>query len=345
MSRWRFSRVLARRGLALMVGLLYLSVAQAVWICYAVDPPTDSDSRFTFERMISGEADRPFAYRTLVPWMVRLGTGVLTPGAFRLYEKYRWPEKIDEDLRRAHLDRRWVREWTVFSWLSTGLFALFGLSVSGLIRHFYALDGMRSHACGLVAMSLVTLFFDKYNQLYDPASLALFPLAMYLLVRGRLVAYYGVLCLAILNKETAVLLPGLFAVWSWRERPWRLMAGHVAAQLCLYRGLTVAVRTHFRDNPGAFIEGQFLSNLAYISAPSIHLLLGVLKLSTLAVLVSHGWRRKPEPLRWGLLLALALLGPLWLFFGRLQEIRVLSEAGFLFCLLAVPTFIHTPAFK
>lgn len=321
--------------------LLYVSVAQAVFTCYSVDPPTDSDPRFTFEKMVSGEADRPFAYRTLVPWTVRLGTRLLTPEAFRLYEKYRWTEKIDADLRHVRVDRHLAREWIVFSWLSTGLFALFGLSLYGLIRHFHALDVMPSHACGLVAMSLVTLFFDKYNQLYDPASLALFPLATLMLVWGRLAAYYLVLCLAILNKETALLLPCLFVVFSWGRRPLRFVAVHGAAQLSLYMGLTVAVRTLFQKNPGAFLEGQFLSNLVYASTPSLHLLLGVLKLSGMALLVSIGWSRKPEPLRRGLLLCLALLGPLWLLFGRLQEIRVLYEAWYLICLLALPAFLDT----
>jgi hypothetical protein len=320
------------------MGLLYLSVAQAVFTCYSVDPPTDSDPRFTFERMISGEADRPFAYRTLVPWTVRLGSRVLTPEAFRLYEKYRWPEKIAAELRHVRLDKHLAREWTVFSWLCTGLFALFGLSLYGLIRHIYALDVLPSHAFSLVAMSLVTLFFDKYNQLYDPASLALFPLAALMLLRERLAAYYLVLCLAILNKETALLLPCLFVVGSWGRRPPRFVAAHGAAQFSLYLGLTVAVRTLFQDNPGAFLEGQFLSNLAYASTPSIHLLLFLLKLSGMALLVSSGWSRKPEPLRRGLLLVLALLVPLWFLFGRLQEIRVFYEAWYLICLLALPTF-------
>jgi hypothetical protein len=336
MSHW-LSR-LKRLARHLTLGLLYLGVAHAVFTCYAVDPPTDSDPRFTFEKMISGEADRPFVYRTLVPWTVRQGSRMLTPAAFRLYEKYRWPEKIEAELRHVRLERSLVREWTVFSWLCTGLFAVFGLSLHGLIRHIYALDVMRSHAFSLVAMSLVTLFFDKYNQLYDPASLALFPLATLMFLRGHLVAYYLVLCLAILNKETALLLPCLFGVWFWGRRPSRFVAAHVAAQLGLYLGLTLTVRALFQQNPGTALERQFLSNLTYASTPSIHLLLGMLKLSGMAVMVSSGWSRKPEPLRRGLLLVLAVLGPLWLLFGRLQEIRVFYEAWFLICLLALPAF-------
>lgn len=323
------------------MGLLYVSVAQVVFTCYAVDPPTDSDPRFTFERMISGEADRPFAYRALMPWMVRLGTQVLTPGAFRLYVKYRWPEKLEEDLRHVRLDWRLAREWVVFSWLTTGMYALFGLSLYGLIRHLYAPGVMVSHAWSLVAMSLVPLFFDKYNQFYDSASLALFPLATWMLVRGRLSAYYLVFCLAILNKETALLLPCLFGVWSWSRRPPRVVAAHVAVQFSLYLGLTAVVRTLYQRNPGAFVEGQLASNLAYVSTPSIHLLLNVLKLACMAWMVSRGWRHKPEPLRRSLLVMLALLGPLWLLFGRLQEIRVLSEAWYVICLLALHTFFHS----
>jgi hypothetical protein len=276
-----------------------------------------------------------------VPWAVRLGTRVLTPEAFRLYEKYRWSVKIDADLRHVRVDRSLAREWTVFSWLCTGLFALFGLSLSGIIRHVHALDEMLSHVCSLVALSLVPLFFDKYNQLYDPASLALFPLATWMFVRGRLAAYYAVLCLAILNKETALLLPCLFVVWSWGKRPPRFVAAHGAAQFVLYIGLTVVVRALFQKNPGAVVERQFLSNLAYASTPSIHLLLSVIKLSGMALLVSLGWSRKPELLRQGLLLVLALLGPLWFLFGRLQEIRVFYEAWYLICLLALPSFFNT----
>src|SRR3982750_997720 len=105
--------------------------------------------------------------------------------------------------------------------------------------------------------------FRYTNFIYDFPALFLFTLGLLLMVRQRWRAYFVVLGLAAINKETAILLPFVFGLYFVRRREllnakfWALLLAQAA--LCLV--VKLGINFVFRDNPGQVVEHHFHRNL------------------------------------------------------------------------------------
>jgi hypothetical protein len=168
--------------------------------------------------------------------------------------------------------------------------------------------------------------------MYDPSSVLLIPLAFLAMVKGRMRVYYLLFILAVLNKETSLLLIGFFAIYHWQNKPIK----QLVLQALIYVGLTGWLRWMYADNAGGTVETHGMDNLHFLATPSIVLLTTWLKLGALAIVVGAHWKQREKVLRRCLILALVLVVPLWALFGRLAEIRGFLEGYFLFFLLAYP---------
>jgi hypothetical protein len=280
----------------------------------------------------------------------------LTPGTRRaeLFGKLE-SSKLHERFVRPDAAVEWTPDFALayhFAYYANVIF-LFACLLS-LRAGLRQLPGIAPLAAELGPTSfgiLLPIVFLQGGHVYDFAELFFLASTFAIAVSPA----YWLLCawvpLAIINKETAILLPVVMLPSLWlRQGPARaLQVSAVSAGLgaCLL----FAIRIRFANNAGAPVEDHLRENLAFwfsgrayfqftsILAPGVPFpkpqnpLLLLPLLSMLAV----GWKCAPWDERAWLVLVSALNLPLLLCFGWNDEIRNLS-------LMLVPMFVFTMRF-
>ncbi len=211
----------------------------------------------------------------------------------------------------------------------------------------------------LASLLFLPVFGNFTNLCYDYALLAFFALCLGLMAARRWTAYYTVYVLSILNKETAILLPLIFAVGYWKRMERRRYSTHLALQGGLYVFVMAFLVWLLRNRPGGLVELHLSYNLRTLADVrtffeferigscllssagfSIPIPVGpnLLVWGPASAMTLLGWRRKPHLLRAALPICFVLLGGFALFFGLTKEIRALYEAFVVAFLLMVGTF-------
>jgi hypothetical protein len=312
--------------------------------------------RYGIVVMCNGTARSPFARRVLVPALVKIiDRGMPDVLEERIQESF--TRSLDaaeqppngQDIHSPLSERTRGHESVVaiamlLKYLSLVAF-LFALRYA--IRTFYGPAEVIADFGPLFSLLFLPVFGGFGNFIYDYAQLALFTFSLILLAKKHWTAYYIVFTLAILNKETAILLPLLFAIAMRSQIIKREYWIHLTAQVALYTAVTLFLVLSVRNSPGSIVEFYMKSNMMALS--SIHSYFDFQKIGpcllapggfSIAVPVGLNlliwvpfsiimflfWREKPRFLRlalWTVLIPLALLA---LFFGVATEIRVLYEA-------------------
>jgi len=296
--------------------------------------------------MVDGTAARPFVYRVLLPGTVRCavvgsetildaagidkgGTPISSVGAFML--------------RRTK-----APEWTFEHSYTYGMYAIavffcflgYALLLRKLIKSFYprypSFISDFAPAIGVVIIPLV--FFRYVSMVYDPMTLLMSALCLYLIAERYRVAYFLVLPLAMLSKETAILLPFVFVAREIRVTPRAKLAFLTACQIIICLAVRQLVVYLFRANPGESVVNQLHANLMIVRMPGFYVKT-LVPLLPLAVLVAYAWKTKPEFLRRGFVIVAVLLVGLSLVVGVMGEMRVYYELYSFVFLLAVPAVV------
>jgi hypothetical protein len=312
----------AYAAVGVWVGLEWLGLDARLRVKRIVMPA----SGVTPAAMIHGTGPKPFVLRTLVPSTVRLVREAIPDSTAR-----RWWLKI---LRRHP---RLVAELPFLEWeeqfLLEYLIAVVVMAVClvGYLVAMRALYGALHPGAGwqrrllpLAALACLPFFFARGTHfLYDFATLMFMALGLLLIERRRFGPYYAVMVLALLNKETAVLLVLVFAVRLWHQLPTRVLLAHLAAQVTLAVAVRAVLLVVFRNNPGAPAQWALPKNLLLMADRGIDLpTLGLFAVLLLAV--STRWRHEPALLK----AALVMLPPLclaYVLFGVYGEIRIFYE--------------------
>jgi len=287
----------------------------------------NNNSSAGFEDMLTGKAAQPYVNRLLIPWVDRLVIACMpdalqrelrqqidrNPALLSLVQQYRAPTNFALE--------------AVISWILMGLcLAGFCWAFRMLISTVYVLRAVGLDLLCIIALLGLVIFFG-FGYIYDFSSLFFFTLALAYLARQKWLSYSLTFVLALLNKETAVLLFFIFIPYAWmtlkrsRSTFFLLAGGQLSALLAIRWMLTRL----YSGNPGALVEiHTYESGLILQAFPGLVILLmavGIL----LAGLIAFRWNRKPILLRWSAV-ALPPLLILYLVFGLLTEIRVFYEA-------------------
>ena len=290
--------------------------------------------RASFMEMVNGSASRPFVHRTLVPSLARLGAGLLPR---------RWKERVDVGIDRFLPPRVLRQEWPRgYELEHTLALALIFLSLLGFmavmgreVQGFYRPSPWARDLLPVAAVSVLPVFFlSGTHFVYDFPALFFFTLLLALLWRQRWGWFYPLYGLALLNKETPLLLCLLFALHFFSRMPRRRYIAHLTAMVALFALVKLGLTLAFADSPGPLLENHFRENLFTLITPFP---LGrVLEVALVLLLLFQGFRKKPEFLRHALVLVVPFF-LLQLFFGVVGEPRVYYEVYPVLFLLAVPT--------
>ncbi len=174
---------------------------------------------------------------------------------------------------------------------------------------------------------------------YDVPSICFFALSIYLVVSRRLLLFYLLFPLAVLNRETACFISVFFAVWEWvrlsdqsvRGRLLRIVPA-VAAQALVWFGIKTLLFHVFAHNPAednGVAGGLFVNKLTY----NLHELPKPQQWPLLASICSFSLPFLYLQRRWircdGLAYACAIVLPLsfagMMIVGVITEIRIFAD--------------------
>lgn len=315
------------------------------------------------EHLIDRTGYRPLVYRVASPFIV----GVVSDVALK-----RLPPGVQDFLvsRSPALEYRWSDEsWNErkavrfhVAYLYTFL-AYFAVILAGRYLLISARIGSRlfQDIAPAVALCFIPLTQHYGAYIYDMPELMLLLLATAFALQGRWWLYYPVFVLAVLNKESNVVLGvTVGAVWLFTYSPSRL-AAHAAAHAALGLALLIAVRGAFAESPGVAAVWAFPSNIQFwtsvgaytelISGPA-----ALIPVPNGANMINIGlalfgmfayWKVKPSWLRRLVIFMAgvnAVLQLLWAMADELRNLSLMFPALFLAtCFTVVAMYSGMPA--
>jgi hypothetical protein len=298
------------------------------------------NSPFGFERMLSYSAERPYVYRVLSPTVIN-AAAAMVPDVL-VADRQTWLLEESPLLRYRQPQESWSVEksvkWHVayFYLFACLLGVLYAARV--LTRSVYDVTPLFADFAPIVALLFLPLTFHFGGYLYDFAELALMLLCLIALVKSRLTWFYPLYLLAILNKESNVLISVFFFAVMYDALPRKRLLAHCAVQVAAGALILLALRIVFLDNGGSQALLSFPLNLLFWLSPSAYWNFitpyaplipvprgaNLISLFLLVFLVSWAWSHKPGAVRRLVLLSAACNLPLFLLFAFLDEIRNLS---------------------
>ena len=311
-----------------------------------------AEGYFGFETLLAGHAARPWAYRVLVPKTVN-GLAQLIESHVDLHDSSYLLN--DSGVRAAYFQgdpKRWTASFSLRYHLTLALMGLALLAclclLRALPRYFGIGDGTLRDFAPLAFAILLPLAYLRGGYLYDFPELALIA-ACFLAAVTRPWLLLILVPLAVVNKETAILLPVILAPLLLAPGPVRTRRRELAilgAAGTLGLVAFFVIHQAAAGNPGGSVEHHFAENVAFWLRPRTYVDFSMMlasgmpvpKLHTLvvvapaAVLLVCGFRVADERLRLCLWVTAALNLPLLLLFGDRDELRNLS-------LLFIPVYL------
>lgn len=188
----------------------------------------------------------------------------------------------------------------------------------------------------LLGLSIFVILFENYRKIYDLSTAFFFTLGLALMVRHRILAYLIVFALATLNRETTILMTGVFVVYFYNKMERTSFLKTVLAQVLIFVVIQSAIRYLFSGVGGSNVWFAFEQNvIAYLDNP-IRLIVDLGILALIGWTTLRQWNIKPVFLRASFLTLAPTLVVLYLVCGQAFEYRVFAEAFSATALMVIP---------
>lgn len=308
-----------------------------------------------YERMLGGNAIKPFVYRVLIPkisdiiaditpdsWQVAFGGK-----AYPFFEAHVLPTL--PGLKDVYPDsesfyRRMATTLIIYGCLWGFVFALRALSF-----RLFPVDPAIAWFAPIFAMLIIPSFSYPWQYVYDIPVLFLASICYACLAAERFRWYLFFFILACINKETAIFIPVFFIIWFFRRMELTRYIELAIIQLLIYAIIRYTITYVFQDAAGPVLEDNFLKVL-YSDVFSRSSYFRILSIALMFFLLTFRWPDKPLFLKYGLWL-FPCIYLAYLLFGRQGEYRVFFDFMPFAVLLGTHTLIagtgisQSPFFK
>jgi hypothetical protein len=295
-----------------------------------------------FLGFVNHTANRPWVYRVLTPAVINAAADAIPPRAKLALEPLVMSSSHLLKFPRIRNTPAWTLEIAIKYHLA--YLILFGCLLLSLVTLrfltgalFFPPPSFQDFGPAL-ALLLLPLTFIRGGYLYDFPELLLMGLAIACAVKRKWLLFYGVFILAILNKESDILLVLFFVVFALPTMPLRRLIAHVALQGAIGIAIICVVRHAFADHAGNSMQIHLGANLRHLMDPRNYLLFfdiyapmipvprgfNVVSMPFVAWLMLYRWREKPRFARRLFVLTASVNVPLFLFGGYKDELRNLS---------------------
>ena len=327
------TRRLAGTFLLLVVSVL----ATGNWLYF--HPPVGRNPNALFQEMIDGTAYRPHVTRALIPFVVRTIGGLLPASSSDVLKRpLMWAGFEPVLLPDTHPEIKPI-DFFVWVYLAIASLALLGEGTRRFLAILYRGEGWLFVAGGALTVAVWPLLACYSSYVYDPFTPTLVVWAFIAGIRRRWVAYYPLLVLGTLNKETMALVPVAVGFTLSEadpsKAPWKRTVADVAIAAFVHMGVALLF---FRANPGSLVEFHLLDHNLSRAAAALALPPAALIFVLVAGLCLPDWRRKPRAAKALAMLAVALAAAAFLF-GYIDELRQYSESLPGFAALVFPTVV------
>lgn len=328
---------------------LIIYLLTAIFIISLIKSPGLVNKRAGVIPMTNFEAQKPFQYRILLPCIIK-SIEYITPDFIEDAVNNIIPDTADSELKsetpNLHDDKTYKISDYVFR---IALFFILNITALTLflftIRQFaIALSISSERFCNLIPIGMVVvlpIYFNFGNFMYDFSHLFLFTLGLLLLYKSQWKAYVIIYTLALLNKETAMLLPIVFAISNYAQISQRKFYSLLIIQAGIFIFIKAILYLIFLDNPGSVVEHHLVWNLnhlsqlasyfqfepigkgiffpAYINIP-LPRGLNLIMFAIIVLAVLYGWREKSMFLKKSsiIIIILFIMG---LNMGHINELR------------------------
>ncbi|MCF7855849.1 MAG: hypothetical protein K9N51_13700 [Candidatus Pacebacteria bacterium] len=308
-----WGRQLAFLAAVCFIGLIVLgSFLRVGWNSY---------DRAMLNDMVRGTAHRPFVYRALTPFLIRRVMDVMPDALKKTLEEAAEEPKARQLLAKLDIDDSTVVQATASCIVMAGALILFAYAMVWLLRSCYRVDDITAGISALFALAGLPPFFRYYSYIYDFPTLALFTLSLVVLAKRKWWVYFPLLALTTVSKETAILLPLIFAVHYRRRLPTGNYLGLLGAQLLLFATLKGLLTVWYSNRPGSIVESHIVHNLMLHPYDFAQYLAFV----AIFVAILYEWENKPAFLKNALVIVVPLFC-LTFVLGLIDEYRDYYEA-------------------
>jgi hypothetical protein len=292
----------------------------------------------SIEAMLNGTADRPFIYRSLLPWVANRVDAALPAGIKnRILAKAVLPDgslmtKIKSSVARdpRYLIRYHLIYFMAFLFLFASMFPMRAVCAAA------EMDVVSSTLAPVILVLFLPFLLTVGGYFYDLSEMFFLMSATALAMSRRYWALLLIAALGALNKESFVLfLPALYPLLRMRLSP-RRAAIFNGGLLAIAGVIGFAVSRHFHANPGPNAEFHLGRNMLFYLNPrnlfqhEVNYGLvtfrgyNIVFVLMIAVLLLRGWKPLPVRIRQHIAIAAAIDLPLFFIVCAPGELRNLS---------------------
>lgn len=361
--RYAFTDLFTREAFIL---LIYMAVSASVLNIFMQSRSfREGIAPFTFSKMLEGSAERPYVYRRLVPIIANYAASLVSPEEQVAFVEHHLDEYLVKKLyfgksrELLGYDGKPIDDWSPgYAIKYTAVYYILFVS---LVSTLYCLRTLTRTASPnkhpltpfvpAVFILLLPLSFNYGNYYYDFVELFFLSVLLLTAIKGYYVFWLLLLPLAVLNKESNILVPLLYApIIIGNSLNWRY-GSLIAIGFAVSIGVYLFIQQKYSQNTGSSLVWQLEPNIEFLLTPKNYFLwsdfyapmipfprgFNIFLLAVLAKLVFWQWREKLSFTKGLFIVALFINFPLFILFGTLDEMRNLS---FLF----LPTYllsVHT----
>jgi hypothetical protein len=283
---------------------------------------------FDVDDMIEGKYRKPYVYRTLVPTTIRIISNIIPESIHKNTENF---VRQNPKLNATFDNLEWQQEVALKFFISSAFmilsFIAFGYLIPNFVFLFTALENTYLNKIFISGLSLVLLpgFFLYGSHIYDPPQLFLFALALYVLYKQKFSLFYLLFILVTINKETSLLLIGVFFFYFFKKIPDKKYIYLIITYIFTYLLIRVIIIYVFSENEGPFLEYHFAEHNLRVRYSLIALTMNSGFFILLLLLTFINWKSKPSFIKTSFWVIFIPTFILTLFFGYVDELRVYYE--------------------
>ncbi|MBN1634321.1 MAG: hypothetical protein JW917_09170 [Ignavibacteria bacterium] len=283
---------------------------------------------FDVDDMIEGKYRKPYVYRTLVPTTIRIISNIIPESIHKNTEYFvRQNSKLNATFDNLEWQKEVALKFFISSVFMILSFIAFGYLIPNFVFLFTEIARTYLNKIFISGLSLVLLpgFFLYGSHIYDPPQLFLFALALYVLYKRKFSLFYPLFILVTINKETSLLLVGIFFFYFYRKIPEKKYVYLIITYVFTYLVVRLFIIYIFSENEGPFLEYHFSEHNLSIRYSLIALTMNSGFFILLVLLNFLGWKTKPEFIKISFWVIFIPTFVLTIFFGYLDELRIYYE--------------------
>jgi len=253
--------------------LLILYIIAALFIISLSRSPGFIDERSGMINVVDFNGHKPFQYRVLIPLVIRV-TEALTPESVKNNFNKIFGEIINGKIRGKQVefsdskcDRliKYGYRCSIYYILNIVVLFLFFIVLRQLALSFGVFSKRLCDFIPLIIVLPLLMFLSQYKYyFYDYPHLLFFTSGLLFLYKQQWKYYFIVFTLAVLNKETAVMLTVIFFLNYYSQMHRQKFIQLLSIQLLLFAVIKISLLFVFQNNNGVVVEWHLARNISFL---------------------------------------------------------------------------------